>query len=134
MNTELVPMDKLAKVYLRIRGAKAELTTKYEEELAALDKQEDEIENAMKTQMMALGTKSMKTDAGTVMLGTKTRYTTQDWGSFKDFVIQNDAVDLLERRIAQRTMAQFLEENPTLVPPGLNSDTEYQISVRKPTK
>jgi multidrug efflux pump subunit AcrB len=127
-------MDKLAKVYLRIRGAKAELTTQYEAELAELDKQEDEIENAMKTQMMALGTKSMKTDAGTVMLGTKTRYTTQDWGSFKDFVIQNDAVDLLERRIAQRNMAQFLEENPTLVPPGLNSDTEYQISVRKPTK
>ena len=134
MNTELVPMDKLAKVYLRIRGAKAELTTQYEAELAELDKQEDEIDNAMKTQMMALGTKSMKTDAGTVMLGTKTRYTTQDWGSFKDFVIQNDAVDLLERRIAQRNMAQFLEENPTLVPPGLNSDTEYQISVRKPTK
>ena len=69
-----------------------------------------------------------------VMLGTKTRYTTQDWGSFKDFIIQHDAVDLLERRIAQRNMAQFLEENPTLVPPGLNSDTVYQISVRKPTK
>ena len=102
MNTELVPMDKLAKVYLRIRTAKAELTTQYEAELAELDKQEDEIENAMKTQMMALGTKSMKTDAGTVMLGTKTRYTTQDWGSFKDFIIQHDAVDLLERRIAQR--------------------------------
>ena len=133
MNIELVPMDKLAKVYLKIRTAKAELTTKYEEELAKLDAQEDEIENAMKTQMMALGTKSMKTDAGTVMLGTKTRYTTQDWGSFKDFIIQNDAVDLLERRIAQRNMAQFLEENPTLVPPGLNSDTVYQISVRKPT-
>jgi hypothetical protein len=31
-------------------------------------------------------------------------------------------------------MAQFLEENPDIVPPGLNSDTEYQISVRKPTK
>jgi hypothetical protein len=69
MNTELVPMDKLAKVYLRIRTAKAELTTQYEAELAELDKQEDEIENAMKTQMMALGTKSMKTDAGTVFQG-----------------------------------------------------------------
>jgi hypothetical protein len=30
-------------------------------------------------------------------------------------------------------MAQFLEENPNLVPPGLNSMTEYTISVRKPT-
>lgn len=134
MNTEIVPMDKLARVYLKIRAAKSELTQQYETELADLDKQEDEIEQAMKSQMMALGTKSMRTEFGTVMLGTKTRYTTQDWASFKEFVIQHDAVDLLERRIAQRNMAQFLEENPDLVPPGLNSDTEYQISVRKPTK
>ena len=39
-----------------------------------------------------------------------------------------------ERAFQQEIMAQFLEENPTLVPPGLNSDTVYQISVRKPTK
>ena len=134
MSTEIVPMDKLARVYLKIRAAKSTLTQQYETELADLDKQEDEIEQAMKTQMLALGTKSMRTEFGTVMLGTKTRYTTQDWASFKEFVIQNDAVDLLERRIAQRNMAQLLEESPELVPPGLNSDPEYQISVRKPTK
>jgi len=41
---------------------------------------------------------------------------------------------LLEKRIAQGNMAKFLEENPGLLPPGLNSNTEYGISVRKPTK
>ena len=134
MNTEIIPMDKLAKAYLKIRNAKSELTQKYEDEMATLDEQENQLEAAMKDQMLAMGTKSMRTDAGTVMLGTKTRYTTQDWGSFKEFVIKNDAVDLLERRIAQRNMAQFLEENPGKVPPGLNADTQYQISVRKPSK
>jgi len=134
MNTEIIPMDKLAKAYLKIRDAKSELTQKYEDEMATLDEQENQLEAAMKDQMLAMGTKSMRTDAGTVMLGTKTRYTTQDWGSFKEFVIKNDAVDLLERRIAQRNMAQFLEENPDKVPPGLNADTQYQISVRKPSK
>ena len=93
MNTEIVPMDKLARVYLKIRAAKSELTQQYEAELAELDKQEDEIEQAMKSQMLALGTKSMRTEFGTVMLGTKTRYTTQDWASFKEFVIQHDAVE-----------------------------------------
>ena len=134
MNTEIIPMDKLAKAYLKIRNAKSELTQKYEDEMATLDEQENQLEAAMKDQMLEMGTKSMRTDAGTVMLGTKTRYTTQDWGSFKEFVIKNDAVDLLERRIAQRNMAQFLEENPDKVPPGLNADTQYQISVRKPSK
>jgi hypothetical protein len=30
-------------------------------------------------------------------------------------------------------MAKFLEENPALMPPGLNSDTEFDVSVRKPS-
>ena len=133
-DTTVIPMDRLAKIYLKIRAAKQVLTQEYEAELSNLEAQEAELKNAMKSQMLALGSKSVRTDAGTVMLGQKTRYHTQDWGSFKEFVIQHDALDLLEKRIAQSNMAKFLEDNPGLVPPGLNSDTEYQISVRKPTK
>jgi hypothetical protein len=49
-------------------------------------------------------------------------------------MLEHDAIDLLEKRIAQGNMSKFLEENPGLLPPGLNSNTEYAISVRKPTK
>ena len=73
------------------------------------------------------------TDHGTVVLSEKTRFYTQDWESFKTFVVAQDAVDLLERRIHQGNMAKFLEENPALMPPGLNSDTEFDVSVRKPS-
>jgi hypothetical protein len=68
-----------------------------------------------------------------VVLSTKTRFNTNDWDSFKQFILAHEAVDLLEKRIAQGNMATFLEENPGLVPPGLNSHSEYAISVRKPT-
>ena len=134
MTTQIIPMDRLAKIYLKIRTAKQKLTQDYEAELGGLELQESEIKNAMKAQLLALGAKTLRTDAGTVMLGQKTRYHTQDWSSFKEFIVEHDALDLLEKRIAQTNMSKFLEENPGLVPPGLNSDTEYQISVRKPTK
>jgi hypothetical protein len=68
-----------------------------------------------------------------VVLSEKTRFYTQDWESFKTFVVEQEAVDLLERRIHQGNMAKFLEENPALMPPGLNSDTEFDVSVRKPS-
>jgi hypothetical protein len=100
----------------------------------ALKAQQDEIKFAMKDQMKAMGVKSVQTQFGTVSLVTKTRYTTQDWDSFKRFIVEHEVVDLLEKRIAQSNMASFLEENPTLVPPGLNSTTEFDISVRKPSK
>jgi len=134
MTTEdLVPMDKLAKIYLKIRTKVQLLTQEYEKQKAGLETQKSEVANAMRDQMKALGSKSVKTEYGTVMLGVKTRYTTQDWDSFKDFCIKNNTIDLLERRIAQRNMAKWLEENPEDIPPGLNSDSEYEVTVRKPS-
>ena len=129
-----VPMDKLAKVYRRMASRIQELTQAYETEVEAIKAQQEAVKVALKDQMLALGVSSVRTDQGTVVLSTKTRYNTQDWDSFKTFVLQHEAVDLLEKRIAQTNMATFLEDNPGLVPPGLNSLTEYAISVRKPTK
>jgi len=131
--TDTVPLDKLAKVYRRIRAEIATLTQEYDNKVEALKAQQEELKNAMKDQMKAMGVTSVRTTEGTVVMSVKTRYNTQDWDSFKRFVVEHDAVDLLEKRIAQSNMAQFLEENPGLVPPGLNSHAEFDISVRKPT-
>jgi hypothetical protein len=130
----LVPMDKLAKVYRKMQAAIQKLTAEYETEILKIETQRDVVKIALKDQMLRLGVKSVRTDQGTVVLSTSTRYNTQDWDSFKEFIKANDAIDLLEKRIAQTNMRTFLEENPGLVPEGLNSFSEYNISVRKPTK
>jgi hypothetical protein len=83
--------------------------------------------------MKALGVKSVNTAFGTLSMVNKIRYSTQDWDSFKRFMVENDALDLLEKRIAQTNMAQFLEENPGVVPPGLNAFSDFEIRVTKPT-
>jgi len=128
-----IPMDKLARVYRKMQARIQELTTAYETEVETLKAQQDAVKTALKDQMLALGLKSVNTAEGVVILSTKTRYSTQDWDSFKRFMIENDAIDLLEKRIAQTNMASFLRENPGVVPPGLNSNSEYAISVRKPS-
>ena len=132
--TDTIPMDKLARVYIKIRTKIQKLTQEYEAQVEELHAQQNEIAMAMKDQMLALGSTTLRTDAGTIMLGKKKRYFTEDWQSFKEFIVEHDAVDLLEKRIAQTNMAKFLEENPGLVPPGLNSNTEYAVSVRKPSR
>lgn len=132
--TDAIPMDRLAKVYLRIREKILSQERAHEAEIAALKAERDTVALAMKDQMLALGSKSVKTDFGTVILSQKTRYYASDWDEMKKFVLEHEAVDLLERRIAQTNMAKFLEENPGKVPAGLNSISEYDVSVRKPTK
>jgi hypothetical protein len=130
---DVVPLDKLAKIYRKMRDRVSELTREYDTEVETIKAQQAEIVTAMKEQMQALGVTSVRTDQGTVVLSVKTRYSTSDWDSFKSFVMAHDALDLFEKRIAQTNMKQFLEENPGVVPPGLNSNAEYDISVRKPS-
>ena len=133
MEEEAVPLDKLVKIYRKLRARMTTLTQEYDTQAEVLKAQQDEIKNAIKEQMKAMGVTSVRTTEGTAVMSVKTRYYTQDWDSFKQFVIDNHALELFEKRIAQSNMAQFLEENPGVVPPGLNSTSEFDISVRKPT-
>jgi hypothetical protein len=122
---EAIPLDKLVAIHAKIKARQAKL----DKELADLEEQREAIRLAIKDQMKALGLTSVKTSSGTVSLMKSTRYNTQDWDSFKAFVLEHQVVDLLEKRIAQSNMAQFLEENPGVLPPGLNSVTGFDIRV-----
>jgi hypothetical protein len=133
MNDEIIPLDKLARIYRKIKTEIDSLTQEYDTKLEQLKAQQDELRFAMKDQMKALGVKSVNTAFGTLSMVNKIRYSTQDWDSFKRFMVENDALDLLEKRIAQTNMAQFLEENPGVVPPGLNAFSDFEIRVTKPT-
>jgi hypothetical protein len=130
---ETVPIDRLVKIYRKIKEKIDTLTQEYDTQVETLKAQQDEIKFALKDMMKSDGTTSLKTTFGTVSLMTKTRYSTNDWDSFKRFIVEHDAVDLLEKRVAQTNMGQFLQENPGVVPPGLNSMTEYEIRITKPS-
>jgi len=122
---EAIPLDKLVAIHAKIKAKQVQL----DKALADLEEQREAIRLAIKDQMKALGLTSVKTSSGTVSLTKSTRYNTQDWDSFKAFVLEHQVVDLLEKRIAQANMAQFLEENPGVLPPGLNSVTGFDIRV-----
>jgi hypothetical protein len=60
------------------------------------------------------------------------RFWAEDWNTFRAFVKEYDAFDLFERRIHQGNTRAFMEEHKTTeLPPGLNVQREYKISVRR---
>lgn len=123
-----MPMDRLARIYVKMRD-KLKLL---EAEQDAIKEQQAQVAQAMKDLLRETGGTSMRTDSGTVTLRTSTRYFTQDWEAMHQFILDNQVPQLLEKRIAQTNMAQFLEANPTLVPPGLNTSSEVSVTVTKP--
>lgn len=134
MSEDAIPLDKLVKIYRKIKTEIDTMTKEYDTKLEELKAAQDEIKFEIKDQMKAMGLTSVKSPFGTVSMRQSTRYNTSDWASFKDFILEHGAVELLEKRIAQANMAQFLEENPGVLPPGLNSHSEFNIVITKPTK
>jgi hypothetical protein len=124
----------LVKIYRKIKLEIDTMTQEYDTKLEVLKGQQDEIKFALKDQMQALGVSSLKSPFGTVSMRPTKRYSTNDWSSFKDFILAHGAIELLEKRIAQTNMVQFLEENPGVLPPGLNSVSDFNIVITKPTK
>ena len=128
---QAVAVDKLAGVYIKIRDARAKLKSDYELQDSELGEQMTVIEEQLLDACKSIGADSIRTSAGTVIRSVKSRYWTNDWDSMYNFVRQHDAFGLLERRIHQANMKQFIEENPSLLPMGLNTDSRYSIVVRR---
>lgn len=126
-----VTADKLARVYIKMRDKRAEIKAAYDAEDNAIKEQMAIIEAHLLELCKATGANSLNTKYGTVIRSVQTRYWTSDWEHLHKFIKENDMLDLVERRISQLNMKNYLEENPDKLPPGLNVDSKYNITVRR---
>jgi ATP-dependent Lon protease len=124
-------VEQLVKVYIKMRDARQRLQQEFDEADSKIKVQQEAIQQALLELCKETGTDGLKTAAGTVSRTVKTRYWTSDWNSMKNFIKENDAFELLEQRVHQTNMKSFLEENPNLMPQGMNIDSKYAITVRR---
>ena len=126
-----VSAEKLAEIYVKIRDARTALKERFEEEDGTLKEQLDMIAAKMLDLCQDIDADSIRTPAGTIIRKVDTRYWTTDWESMYDFIHENDCYGLMEKRIHQTNMKQFLEEHPDKLPVGLQADSKYSIVVRR---
>lgn len=126
-----VPVEKLVKVYLKMNATLSEKKAAFEAEEKALKEQMTKVKSALLEYCKEQNVESVRTGEGLFYRGVTTRYWTSDWESMGKFVVEHNAPELLEKRLHQGNTKQFLEANPDLLPPGLNVDSEYTITVRK---
>ena len=131
METEAISVEKLVATYIKIHDARDEIKREMEARVAELQADLDVINQTLLEQFKAQGIDSARTPFGTAYRTVKSRYWTNDWDAMRNFIAEHDAFDLLEKRIHQTNMKQFLEENPDLHPAGLNVDSEYSVTVRR---
>jgi hypothetical protein len=126
-------LEELVKIYLTIRSERERILHDYDALDKGLKSEMALIEQSMLAICNDTNADSIKTQNGTVIRRMSERFYCSDWENFSDFVLQNQAVELLERRIHQGNFKEFMAEHINEgLPPGVNVMKELGITVRKP--
>jgi len=74
---------------------------------------------------------SFKNKVGTLTRRVKKRYWTTDWPSMFKFIKDKELLEFMEKRLNQTNVKEYIADHPDELPPGLQSTSEYTVSVRK---
>ena len=124
-------LEQVAAAIVAIRDEITKINKEADKKVKALEREKEALEKYCDQKLEQSGVESAKTASGTIMRQERVRFTTEDWERMYRFIEDNDAVELLEKRIHQTNMRRFLEDNPEKEPKGLNAFRETKIVVRR---
>ena len=129
---EGVNLDALTAVYIKIRDVVRDKEEKHAEDMKELKEQLDAVSARLLAVCNEQNADSIRTSSGTISRRIQSRYWTTDWESMYAFIEEHAAPFLLEKRIHNGNMKEFLEDNPDVLPIGLQAERKFIIQVRKP--
>lgn len=125
-----ITIDKLVAIHRKIDAKLAELQAEMDE----IEAQRTEVRTTILEMMKEQGLESVRTEHGTAYKTIKEKFWSSDWPALHQYIIDHGAVGLLQQRIHESNMREWIAAHPNDFPPSLNIDREYAITIRKPTK
>jgi len=130
-----VNLDELVKTYLTIRDERDRLSREHETKDRELANDLAQLEQVLLNSCNEINADSIRTGNGTVIKTMRENFVCGDWDNFKKFVMENQAIELLQQRLHQSNFKEFLSNRDNEgLPPGISSMREFKVVVRKPTK
>lgn len=125
-----ITLDHLVAVDRKMTAKMSEL----QKQLDDVESDRETVRETIATMMKEQGVESIRTKHGTVSRTLKERYWATDWPVLYQYILEHGAMELLEKRVSQLNMREWIETHRDDFPPALNIDRSYTISVRKPPK
>jgi translation initiation factor IF-3 len=126
-----VNVDDVVATYMKLRHQKDQIEADAKTKVDALKVKMMKLEAWIKEQADLQGVTSFKTKHGTAFLTTVDFANVADWDAVKQFIIDNEAFDMLEKRVSKLAVRGYIEQNKA-VPPGVNYGTKLEVNIRKP--
>lgn len=125
-----VQIDKLVERYIALRDKKAALKAQYDESVAPIDEMLERCEAILLGQMQTTGADSFKTKYGTAYSKERVTYGTDDWLRTLQWIVDQQAWGMLEKRVSKSFLDSHVEETGEL-PPGVNCRREIVVNVMR---
>ena len=119
------------RTYMKLRDQKTAIEAEVKEQVSGLKAKMEKLEAYLKTQMDAQGLTSFKSDFGTAFLTTTDYANVADWDAVLNFIRDNEAYDMLEKRVSKLAVRGYIDANKA-VPPGITYGTKLEVNIRKP--
>lgn len=127
-----VNVDDVIATYMKLREQKSAIEAETKEKVSTIKAKLEKLEAWIKTKADAEGVTSFKTKHGTAFLTTTDYASVADWDAVLGFIKDNEAYNMLEKRISKVAVREYIDHNKT-VPPGVNYGTKLEVNVRKPS-
>ena len=132
MENKQPTVGEVIKTYMALRDKKAELESEVKEQVAEIKEKMIKLESYLKTKMDENGLTSFKSDFGTAFLTTTDYANVADWDEVVQFIKDNEAYDLFEKRVSKNAVRGYIDQN-NAVPPGINYGTKLSVNIRRPS-
>jgi len=126
-------VGQVIETYIKLRSLKEQIDNKAKEETKEIKLKLIKLESWLQAKADEDGVKSFATDYGTAFLTTTDIAGVADWDAVLQFIKDNDAWDMLERRVSKAAVRGYIDANGA-VPSGVNFGSRVTLNVRRPTK
>jgi hypothetical protein len=126
-----VTVDAVIKKYMKLRLQKEAVEAEIKERVSNIKADMAKLEAFLQAKMDADGLTSFKSEHGTAFLTTTDFANVDDWDAVLRFIREEDAFDMLEKRVSKTAVRGYIDANKE-VPPGIKYGTKLGINIRKP--
>lgn len=125
-----VGIDTRVEQYIKLRDKIKEMEARHKEELKPYKETLEKLNAVILAHLTQVGGESIRTSSGTAYVTEKKSASLADPQAFMEYVIVNEAWDLLDRKANVKAVDDYINEN-SAPPPGVNFSSTLMVGVRR---
>ena len=123
-------VEQVVGTYMKLRRKKEALEAETKAGLDEIKVKMGKLEAWLMQKADDEGVTSFKTESGTAFVTTTDFANVADWDAVLTFIKDNEAFDMLEKRVSKTAVRGYMDANGS-VPPGITYGSKLGINIRK---